>query len=129
MTKDELLIRVAEVEKNLIGSKYEKGAVEAIEAYSTALVSRDFTKAEELLSKLPNRGDLYQEMLDKLKGKSVWRTLREMVKGEVKKSSTSLKGLFSLGTHISIEIERGNTEYKMLLFPLYEKIGSIIFNV
>ena len=69
---------------------------------------------------------LMARLIIKLKDKSVYKTLKALSEGKVENTPTALKGLFSLGTHIAIELEQGNKEFGMLLPPLYNKIGKLI---
>ena len=76
---------------------------------------------------LPTDDQLLEKLNKHLKGKSVYKTIARTVQGKTKNVYEALKGLFSLGTHIAIECEKGNTEYKPLLDNLYEKIGATMF--
>ena len=85
-------------------------------------------KARKLLDSLPTKGKLLKQLVEKLKGKSVYKTLKKIEEGSLKKGPKFLKGLFSLGSHIAIEVERGNKEYRMLYPVIYEKLGEILYN-
>jgi hypothetical protein len=63
------------------------------------------------------------DLTEKLQGKPVYRTLKQISEKRLKEGDKFLKGLFSLGTHTIIEMEKGNKEYKLLLDFIYEKIG------
>jgi len=82
----------------------------------------------ELLDKLPTKDDLLRTLFESLKGKPVHKTLVKFLKEEKLDRATELKGLFSLGTHITIECQKGNKCYEILLPYVYEKIGSVLYS-
>lgn len=84
---------------------------------------------EEELNKLPSDVKLLENLIEKLKGKSVAKTLKLIQEGETKDGLLTLKGLLSLGTHIVIECEHGNAEYGILLPKLLEKISEIAYGI
>lgn len=84
---------------------------------------------EKELEKLPSRVELLQQLVEKLKGKSVAKTLKQIQEGKVGNDFVTLKGLLSLGVHLVIECEQGNTEYRILLPNLLEKIGEIAYGI
>jgi hypothetical protein len=81
--------------------------------------------AKDVLSQLPTEKELLEDIVNKLKDKPVHKTLKRGLK-ENANDVKFLKGLFSLGTHIVIECEKGNNEYKMLLPTLYSRIGALL---
>lgn len=81
--------------------------------------------AKDVLSQLPTEKELLEDIVNKLKDKPVHKTLKRGLK-ENANDVKFLKGLFSLGTHIVIECEKGNSEYKMLLPTLYSRIGALL---
>ena len=91
------------------------------------LLSGDEDTVQTWADTFPTQDVLMSKLVEKLKGKSVYKTLKSISEGKVDNTSTSLKGLFSLGTHIAIEVESGNKEYGMLLPLLHERIGKIVF--
>ena len=70
---------------------------------------------------------MLEQLLEKLKGKSVHKTLSRIVQGKTKNKFENLKGWLSLGTHSAIECEQGNTEFRAVLFEIYEKLGKLLF--
>ena len=101
--------------------------IESVRSARTAFLQRDYLKARKILASLPNEQQLFEELLEKLKGKSVYKTLKAVIEKKTTTKFTDLKGLFSLGTHVAIECERGNNEYALLLSRLYNEIGSKLF--
>ena len=71
--------------------------------------------AYALLSQLDTKEQLLEKLFEKLKGKSVADTLNNILEGKCKNFYQGLKGMFSLCTHLCIELEKGNMEYKPLL--------------
>jgi hypothetical protein len=83
--------------------------------------------AEELINKLPSESDLLSDIVEQLKGKSVYKSLKRALKESKVEDPTLLaKSLFSLGTHVLIECEKGCKEYRILLPMIYTKIGSLL---
>lgn len=58
---------------------------------------------------------LMESLLQKLQGKSVYRTLSEVTSGKGRNKCRELIGLTSLLTHCLIECEQGNSEYLVLV--------------
>ena len=75
------------------------------------------------LDELPSQDDLLGELLEKLKGKPVHKTLSKVLEGKSDNIFTELKGLFSLGTHVAIECEK-DRRFGILLPMVYEKISE-----
>ena len=88
-----------------------------------------FDLCEKELKKLPTDAKLLGKLVEKLKGKSVYKTLKLIQEGKaVENSLTTAKGLSSLLTHIIIEVELGNNEYKVLVPSIIEKLNEIIYS-
>ena len=85
-------------------------------------------KVIEGLKKLPTKDKLLGSLLEKLKGKPVHKTLIKFLKEEKLDREVELKGLFSLGTHIVIECQKGNKCYEVLLPYVYERLGTVLFS-
>lgn len=81
-------------------------------------------QCERVLDTLPTKEHLLSNLLETLKEKSVYKSLVEANQGK-----PSLKAITSLCTHIAIEIEKGNLEYKYLLPNVMEKINEEIWKV
>lgn len=84
---------------------------------------------EEELNKLPSPERLLLELLAKLKGKSVYKTIMKIQEGSTSNDYITLKGLSSLLTHVTIEMEKGNKEYGILLPALFEKISDLVYKL
>lgn len=94
--------------------------------FLTAQVENDSKRIQELRSRLKTKDELFKELLERLKGKPVEKTLQRIYKGKTDNIYETLKGLFSLGTHIAIECEKGSYEYRVLLRDLYVRIGDLL---
>jgi hypothetical protein len=77
-----------------------------------------------LSEKTNNR--LFTCLLESIKHKSVYTTLKNVLSGKKTSTYYTLKGLFSLATHISIELEHNKLEYLPLLKEVNEKIQKIL---
>ena len=117
------LNRLEAAERYFFGTVYENTVREVYICWDKG----DVSGGEVLLNTLPDKRVLLKELLKKLEGKSVYKTLKKIEEGKVEKTSEFLKGLFSLGTHIAIEVEQGNKEYAMLYPVVYEKIGQVLY--
>lgn len=98
---------------------YEKLLQETNQAY----LKNDFKRLDELMEKFPTEQQLLGMLVEKLKGKSVYTTLRKILEGKVKNQAALSKGLSSLLTHTLVEIEQGNPEYKLLMEDLVKKLN------
>jgi len=80
------------------------------------------------LGRLPSAKVLLDQLVEKLKGKSVHKTL-ERAKRNGNTGLVELKALSSLLTHATIECEQGRLEYKRLIPLLLERINDVGFGV
>lgn len=85
-------------------------------------------EAQDILNGLPTKESLLKSLVERLKGKSVYKTLRKILNGDTLERYTALKGLLSLGVHTVIECEKGRDEYMLLLVDIYEKIGALMYD-
>ena len=120
-----LLDRIFEAEKYFVGDEY----VDIIELARRLFNKDQFEKCVEELDKLPSSEVLLERLVKKLKGKSVGRTLKKLQENRIKDDLVGSKALFSLGTHILIECEQGNSEYRILLPSLLEKLNEITYSM
>lgn len=82
---------------------------------------------EKELDKLPNRAELLEKLRAKLKNKHLCRTLRKIEEDKAENTLLVAKGLSSLLTHVIIECEQGNSEYKILIPNIVEKIDDVVY--
>jgi len=124
--KKKLLTRLLEVEKYFTQEKYSK----IVKTSRRLFEQGSFNLCEEELEELPSNAKLLANLVGKLKGKSVYKTLKRIQEGEGKIESglVTVKALSSLLTHIIIECEQGNSEYKILVPSVTEKLNEVVYN-
>ena len=88
----------------------------------------DLVGVNEALKALPTYESLLSDLVAKLKGKSVFTTLKRVAEGKETDKFTKLKGLLSLSTHACIECEQGRSEYKLVLNRLFEQIAKEMYS-
>lgn len=104
-------------------AKYRTQVRKAVECFERG----DVEGAVQFIDSLPSETQLLETLTEKLKQKSVFKTLKKIAKGEETSPFEMMKGFFSLGTHICVECEQGNSEYTLLLDMIYHKLGSLIY--
>jgi len=101
-----------------------------MEMAHTLFTSGQYSLCEKSLKGLPTRADLLASLMEKLKGKSAYKTLRKIQEGKTQEVSyETLKGLSSLMTHAVISCEQGEMRYKRLLPYIAEKIDELIYQL
>jgi hypothetical protein len=103
-----------------VASRVQLGLIE------TMLFESKFAGAENLLEQFKTEDQLLFELEEKLNGKPIYSTLKKVRRGTVESKAQLLKGLFSLGTHAMIEVEKGNTVYSYIARRIHEKIGKLL---
>lgn len=121
----DLLSRLLEAECNFKGTAFQPIVDRAQEFFAENQVKEAVIE----LCQLPSDAELLKSLIDRLKGKSVYKTLKRMNEGKIKNNAEALKGLFSLGAHIVIECEQGHGEYRALLPVIHERIGELVYEV
>lgn len=121
--QSKLFERINEASKNFKHTKYADKVTEAYYLYS----QRQYDKVEAILNELPDGLQLLSNLIEELKGKSVYKTLKKIIEKRTKSKWEELKGLFSLGTHTCIAIEKGQVENRILLTTIYERIGNLLY--
>jgi len=81
--------------------------------------------SKEILDKLPTKDILLEQLISKLKGKSVYKTLKKINEKNAD-VFTKFKGTSSLITHCIIEMEKGNREFGILLPSLVDKEKELL---
>ncbi len=123
-----LFTALTEVERYFTGTKYDSIVKSAVEKFEAGKEK----ECKEMLKNLPSREYLLGKVLEELRRKGK-RTYRTLVEGNVLRDESEpghgvefLKGLFSLGTHIIIQMENEGNEYGILLPLVYERIGKVL---
>jgi hypothetical protein len=120
----ELFDRVVAAEKGFANSQYELTAKLAWVLYEGG----DFDKAHEALSTLPTPERLLRNLIEKLKGKPVYKTLKRVNEGKGTDPSETIKALSSLLTHTMIEY-KDHPEYRVLAPMIHEQIAELLLKL
>jgi len=104
------------------GTKYEP----LVENATAAYVRGDYAKIDEILTQFPDDIKLLAELVEKLKGKSVYTNLQKLLEGKETSTEQAVISTASLITHVAIDLKEGNKEYKRLMPSLYAKLGTLI---
>jgi len=132
-TNTELLSRLMEAEVYLSGTKYQQ----IVNTTMNLFTKHKYKLCEQELSKLPTPDHLSMEIIGKLKDKKhIYTTLRQICRGkkihdgveEKIDGFTVAKGLSSLLTHVIIECQKGNLEFRMLIPIIQERLNEEIHN-
>lgn len=125
MENVELLSKLIEAEKYFTKKEYRSIVSLARELYER----NQFDLCGTELDKLPSKEHLLKSLVAKLEGKSVYRTLKKIQEGVAENSLTTAKGLSSMLTHVLIECEQGNIEYRMLIPSILEKLSEVVYGI
>ena len=109
--------------KYFTGTKYQPVLSEILRSFSVG----DKAQLNSGLERLPTWETLLNELVEKVKGKSVYKTVKRISEGVEVSPWEKTKGLFSLGTHAAIECENGNLEFKLVVDKIYENLGRVIY--
>jgi len=119
-----IIDRLLRAEKYFGDSSYEHIVREAKIKYHNDC----FAECENILDKFPTEKQLLEKLMNKLKGKSVYTTLKGIQEGKIKDNYTKLKGLSSMLTHVIIET-KVNPEYKILIPFVVNKINELSYHI
>jgi hypothetical protein len=115
--------RLKEAKKLCEGTSCSYKVDEAYKAFD----EKNYQQSLSILSSLPDYEKLFDSLIEKLKGKSVYSTLKLLESGKTDNSYTALKGMFSLCTHACIEMEKNSSsEYALLIEKIYKTIGTVL---
>jgi hypothetical protein len=114
--------KLLELQRQFDGSiKYAPLLNEYVEAY----VDRNNMRMDKVIRKLPTDVQLLEELMEKLKGKSVFTNLRKILRGDEINEIDRKIALSSLYTHLCIELKKGNLEYQRLCEDTLSKLVII----
>ena len=125
MSDIKLQSRLEETEKYFTKDEFK----DTVDLARTLYENGQYVLCERTLERLPSKERLLRDLVGKLEGKSVYRSLEKIIEGKVENDITTVKGLSSLLTHVAIEYEHGNTEFRMLIPNILEKLSEVIFDV
>lgn len=121
--RSELLENLYFAEKFFGGTKY--GSI--VEKAKKQFDLNESANVKKTLSRLPSDTELLQLLIEKLKGKSVYTTLKRL--GSNSSKIKEAKALSSLLTHAVISLEQGETEFTKLLPLLLSKVNDKVYQV
>ena len=124
MDKKQLLTNLYEADKYFSKGIHQKTVQKAWHLWNT---NASLKSIQETLKQLPSDKQLLSKLIEKLKGKSVYTTLKRVKtnSGNIKEA----KALSSLLTHALISVEQGEIEFKKLLPVLLSKINDKVYEV
>jgi len=123
ISMDNYLQKVYIIEKYFRNTKYDDLVNQTLEFYN----KNNYVGLDEILSKFPTEEQLFEELIKKLEGKSVFKTLKSITEDKGDKIEEA-KGISSLITHTLIEIEE-NKEYRILLPILLERLNQLLYGL
>ena len=113
--------KLLEIRKKFDGTQYDS----LITEYMLAYVHDNKTRMDEIIKQLPTDIQLLENLVNKLKGKSVYTNLKKILNEEKISNIDREITLSSLYTHICIEMKQGNLEYKNLKQGTFQKLGFL----
>ena len=121
----QILAKLTLAEKHFTSKEFKPIVEAAREAYKLGLEG----KCTHELGRLPTAEKLLDALIEKLKGKSVFKTLKQIQEGKTSDAITSMTGLSSLMTHVLIEMKQGRREYGLLIPYIYERLGKMVYSL
>jgi hypothetical protein len=118
--------KLVEAEKYFSGTNYQEVTDHAARLL---LAGKEDSAAEYMKMYLPTVEMMFGRLLEKLRGKAVYKTLDLIERGKTQNNFQKLKGFSSLMTHICVECDKGHGEYRILLPYVYERISELIYQV
>jgi hypothetical protein len=134
MINAEILSRLIEAKIYFTSTKFQGFVDNAERLFNDGMIDECLIQ----LDNLPTLDHLSAAIIEKLRDKKhIYRTLLQICRGEkthegVKEAidkTTVAKGLSSLLTHVLIECEHGNLEYRMLIPVIQESLNEAIYNL
>lgn len=123
MTRMEIIGRLCWSERYL-PNKYSSSINEAY----NLLNNGSLNEASRVLEKLPTVETLMEELVERLKGKSVYKTVKLIISEQKVDDVFLAKGLSSLITHAIIEMN-SRPEYLSIVKVLVERLNSVVFGI
>lgn len=84
-------------------------------------------EATAILNTLSSKEQVLARVMDIIKDKPVFVTLRKIMDGRTTGRYEILKGLSSLFTHVAIECEKGSVEYAEILKDIHSLLGEKLY--
>lgn len=95
-------------------------------------IPKEKNQALRLLAQDAEIWQMLQSLVEKLKGKPVYKTLKKISAGKCKSKVEEAVGIASLTVHCLIEMKgksKQAKEYRKLVANLYEKLGVLIYEI
>jgi hypothetical protein len=108
---------------DIVNKKYFNIVLKAQRLYSL----KEYDLCWYVLKQIPTENELYNLLLEKLKGKRVLKTIKQISDGKVKNKYEVLKATSSLLTHAIIECENGNKQLERVFPKILETLMKIIY--
>ena len=125
MDNMDLFCKLQRAEKYFVKEKFKLIVSSARELFEKGL----FDSCAVNLDKLPSDEEVLSSLVKKLKGKSVYKTLKRLQENKMGNDVVTAKCLSSLLTHVIIECEHGNNEFALLIPGILEKLSETVYNV
>ena len=125
MNQNQLLNNLVLAEKYFTRDKFRTQVALARKMFAT----NSFKSCEAIVLTFPTTESLLSKLMEKLKGKSIFRTLKKIHENKDVGALVKLKGFSSLITHTIIEMEHGKTDYGLLLPMLLEKEQELLYEL
>ena len=122
MNRNQVLSNLCEADKHFKNSKHKEIIKEAWILWNS---NHSLKSIQQRLNQLPSDKQLVSQLIEKLKGKSVYKTLKRL--GKIKNPMQEAKALSSLLTHAIISVEQGEVQYGKLFPLLLTKINEKVY--
>ena len=122
MNNTELLRSLCRAEAFSNSERHKKNVSEAKRLHKLGKLA----ECQAILEKLPTDAALLSELVEKLKGKSVYNNIKRISEGKVEDKWELAKGYSSLLTHIFIECQQHRLEYSLLTEYAMQKLFTLI---
>lgn len=118
-------MKLLEAEQAFKGTQYDGIVAKASQLYVAGRLSECLEKLREL----PTQSQLLRRLIEKLRGKSVYKTLKRLRNGQDERGVLEAIAVTSLLTHVLLEIKAGHGEYRWLAISILEKATDRIYEL
>lgn len=122
---EQVQMRLLEAEQSFRGTQYDNIVIEASQLHRAGKLSECLEKLREL----PTQSQLLKRLIEKLRGKSVYKTLKRLRNGQDERGVLEAIAVTSLLTHVLLEIKAGHGEYRRLAISILEKAADRIYEL
>lgn len=89
------------------------------------MCNNEFNAASIVLDGLRSKNELLERLNEKIKAKPFFKYLKRSLAGKTVNEYEELKAYTSFATHVAIECEKGNDEYRFLLKKILGNINEL----